>query len=370
MHDTECVSCIDNEPGLLNKYIELSEIESVIKSLANNKSLGVDGITYEFIKNAPISILTELCSLYNVVLHPGVFPSQWCEAIITPIHKKGPKTDPKNYRGISLLCTMGKVFTKNLNNRLTIWAEQNGKIDESQGAYRTGRSTVDHIFSLYAIIQKYLSKRRGRFYVAFIDFSCAFDSMPHLHLWYHLLQNGIHGRIITVIRSLYSCLKSCVKLPDGLTDFFTCTVGTRQGCMISPFLFILYVNKLINMLNEFHNPGLYIDETFSFDLLMYADDIALVNDTIGRLQKSINTLSTFCDCYGLKVNMSKTNVIVFRNGGPLRHNEHVFYRGEPITCVSYYKYLGILFSSRLCWTVPLQTLASQADKAIFKIVHY
>ena len=158
-----------------------------------------------------------------------------------------------------------------------------------------------------------------------------------------------------------------VKLPDGLTDFFTCTVGTRQGCLISTFLFILYVNELINTLNEFHNPGLYIDETFSFDLLMYADDIALVNDTIGRLQKSIDTLSTFCDRYSLKVNMSKTNVIVFRNGGPLRHNEHVFYRGEQITCVSYYKYLGILFSSRLCWTVPLQTLASQADKAIFKI---
>ena len=91
---------------------------------------------------------------------------------------------------------------------------------------------------------------------------------------------------------------------------------------------------------------------FSFDILMYADDIALVNDTIGRLQKSIDTLSTFCDRYGLKVNMSKTNVIDFMNGGPLRHNEHVFYRGEPITCVSYYNYLGILFSSRLCWTVP------------------
>ena len=95
-------------------------------------------------------------------------------------------------------------------------------------------------------------------------FRVPLTSMPHLHLWYRLLQNGIHGRIITVIRSLYSCLKSCVKLQDDLTDFFTCTVGTRQGCMISPFLCILYVNELINTLNEFHNPGLYIDETFLF----------------------------------------------------------------------------------------------------------
>ena len=92
-----------------------------------------------------------------------------------------------------------------------------------------------------------------------------------------------------------------------------------------------------------------------------------MNDTIGRLQNSIDILSTFCDKYGLKVNMSKTNVIIFRNGGPIRHNEHVFYGGDPILCVTYYKYLGMMFSSRLCWTVALQTLASQADKAIFKI---
>ena len=92
--------------------------------------------------------------------------------------KKGSKSEVKNYRGISLLCIMGKIFTKVLNNRLTRWADINGKIDESQGAYRTGRSTADHIFSLHAMIQRYLSQRGGRFYVAFIDFSCAFDSIP------------------------------------------------------------------------------------------------------------------------------------------------------------------------------------------------
>ena len=143
-----------------------------------------------------------------------------------------------------------------------------------------------------------------------------------------VIKDGIHGRIITVIRSLYSCLRSCVKVPEGLTEFFRCTVGTRQGCL----------------LDELGCPGMRIDEAFSnVSLLMYADDIALMNDTIGRLQNSIDILSTFCDKYGLKVNMSKTNVIIFRNGGPIRHNEHVFHRGAPILCVTYYKYLGMMF---------------------------
>ena len=128
--------------------------------------------------------------------------------------------------------------------------------------------------------------------------------------------------------------------------------------MISPLLFALYVNELAHMFREFHCPGIYIDNDFpTFNMLMY---------TICRLQSSIDILSTFCDRYGLKLNMSKT-VIVFRNGGPTRTNEHIYYRGEEITCVTHYKYLGILFSSRLCWTAATQTLASQAEKAIFKL---
>ena len=107
-------------------------------------------------------------------------------------------------------------------------------------------------------------------------------------------------------------------------------------------------------------------------MLMCAEDIALCNDTVGRLQRSIDILGIFCDKYGfLKVNMSKTNVIVFRNGGILRQNKKINYKGVQITCVTYmyYKYLGIMYSSRLhvCWTRANQTLASQADRAAFAI---
>ena len=87
---------------------------------------------------------------------------------------------------LSLLCTISKIVTKILNCRLVSWAELNELLDDSQGAYRKGRSTVDHIFTLYAIIQKYIRKSRGRFYVAFVDFSRAFDSVPHSILWYRL----------------------------------------------------------------------------------------------------------------------------------------------------------------------------------------
>ena len=86
--DADCLQCEENQPDILNQNIQLNEVESVLADLSNNKSPGLDGITYEFIKNAPNRIISAICSLYNLILHTGDFPKQWCDAIITPIHKK------------------------------------------------------------------------------------------------------------------------------------------------------------------------------------------------------------------------------------------------------------------------------------------
>ena len=102
-------------------------------------------------------------------------------------------------------------------------------------------------------------------------------------------------------------------------------------------------------------------------MLMYADDICIVNDTVGRIQNQLNVLSTFCCKYGLSVNLAKTKVVVFRNGGSLRGNERFYFNNVELECVGSYKYLGIIFTSKLCWTVPLQTLSSQADRALYTL---
>jgi len=266
-HDDACEPCISIEPDALNRVIEIDETISVIKNLKNCKQPGIDGLSYEFFKHCGDTMIKYMCVIFNAILNTGVYPIQWCEAIISPLHKKGSKSDVKKYRGLSLLCSISKMFTKILSNSLTAWAELNGILDESQGAYRKGRLTVDHIFSLYAIVKKYIRKRGGRFCVAFIDFSRAFDSVPYSVLWYRLLQNGIHGKILTVFRSMYSQLKSCVKTLNGLTYFFLCTVV-----------------KVVPR---------------------YADDIYIINDTVGRLQNQLNVLGEFCSKYGLSVTLSK-----------------------------------------------------------------
>jgi hypothetical protein len=360
IHDSECNMCLSNEPNLT-----LDEIAQVINNLPNNKSPGVDGLVYEMYKHASHILLQPLCILFNTILCSGQYPDSWCEAIISPIHKKGFTKRPIQ---LSLLCTISKIFMKILNNRMTTWAEENGKLDEGQSAYRKHRSTVDNMFTLYATVQKYLSKKSGRCYCVYVDFTQAFDTIPHLHLWFKLIRKGVHGKILVLLRKMYAKLKSCVKTISGLTEFFECTIGTRQGCMISPFLFILYIDELVDMLQNSGCSGVFINSQVpSLHIIMFADDVTILNDTIGRVQAQLNVLQQFSRNYGLKVNINKTKLMVFRNGGPLRRNEKLYFNGLLVESVTYYKYLGLIFSSRLSWSKTIKTLRQQAEKAIIAV---
>ena len=351
-------------PTVLNDIISCSDSIEVLRQLPLGKSPGIDGLQYEAYINSSDIMVEYLCKLFNVILRNGVYPDSWAMAMISPIHKKGDKSDVNNYRGISLLCTVSKIFTKILNIKMTTWVDINCKLDESQAAYRKGYSTIDHIFSLYCIAQKFTCRKGGRFYCAFVDFSKAFDSIPHSKLWYTLIKEGVHGNFLKVLMSMYSKLKSCIKTPLGITEHFQCILGTRQGCMISPLLFIIYLMELNKMLLNSNCPGIFLDNNYpDVHLLMYADDICIMADTVGRLQQQLNVLELFCKRYGMRVNLTKTNVIVFRNGGPLRKNEKFYYNNQQIETATYYKYLGTLFSSSLKWPACLNNLSQQASKA-------
>ncbi len=168
---------------------------------------------------------------------------------------------------------------------------------------------------------------------------------------------------------MYTKLKSCVQTEDGhLSAEFACNVGTRQGCMLSPFLFIFYLNELIQHVDDKNCQGIYLNESHpNVTLLLYADDLVIVGDHIGRVQKTLDALSEFCVKWGLKVNMSKTKCMVFRNGGIVKRNEHLYYNGIKLENVPYYKYLGVTMSTRLSWSPAQSTLAAQARKALFVI---
>ena len=298
-HDSCCNVCMSESVNVNDKLdsdISVQEVEDALNKVVNGKMPGLDGITNDILKHASIIVVPLLCKIFNKVLEPKYFPREWGNALIIPLHKKGSRDNPDNYRGIALLSCVGKNFTKILNNRLNDWAEENDKMYDIQAGFQKGKSTIDQIFIFQSIISKYISKKKGRFYSVFIDFSKAFDSIPHLHLFYSLLQENLHGRIFCVLRNMYDKLYSCIQSTDGsISTSFKCEIGTRQGCIISPFLFICYLNEFIKQVNKSDCKGIFVnDQNQCVNMLLYADDMVLFGDNVGHVQKLLNHLSIYC----------------------------------------------------------------------------
>ena len=171
----------------LNSPITPAEIEKCINKLKNSKSPGTDNIINEYIKQTKQLLLPVYTQLFNIILDTGIIPTSWVKGIIVPIYKnKGDSLDPGNYRPITLLSCLGKLFTAVLNDRPNIFLEENDILCENQAGFRKHYSTTDHILTLHSLIELFKYQKK-KIYCTFIDFSKAFDSVWRIGLWRKLL---------------------------------------------------------------------------------------------------------------------------------------------------------------------------------------
>ena len=170
-----------------------------------------------------------------------------------PIHKKDDRSKVENYRGITLLSALGKLCTSILNNRLCNYMVQKGILKPEQGGFRKMHGTVNSIFTLKMLIDKYVKskpqKHQSLLFSCFVDFRKTFDCIPRQKLFDELRKEGVQGRFLDVLISMYSNDKSAVKIDNKLTEAFTCFAGVKQGCMMSPTLFNFYLSDLPKFLN-------------------------------------------------------------------------------------------------------------------------
>ena len=372
--DKNCDQCnrTDQENYIssdVNAEILTREVEEQIENSKNSKAADFDRVPNEVLELAKNALSALLTNLFNAMFDICYFPAAWAKGIICSIFKGGIKNNPGNYRSISLLSCIIKIFTGITNKRLVNWTEKRKLFGCSQAGFREGKGTVDHIFVLRALAERYLSRKRGKFYCCFVDFSKAFDTVNRKYLIYCLIQNGLHGKFLKIIRSIYKRVEAAVRINQSITDFFLFKLGVRQGCLISPRLFIIFIKELEKELKNSNCRGISLASAVGIFLLMYADDIALIADTSVELQRKLKALESFCQKWGMEVNLAKTKIIVFRNGGKLSSKEKFLYSGKTIDIVTHYKYLGIVFNSRLTWGHAIKELAGKANKAVSMIRH-
>ena len=155
---------------------------------------------------------------------------------IVNIFKKGDREDPGNYRGITLLSVVGKVFCKILNNRLVQCLDKEGALHEGQAGFRLNRGCMDNVYTLNEIVQGRLREDK-KTYVFFLDIQKAYDTVWHDGLWYKLWDMGVKGRMWRVIKKMYMSSRSAVLLEGEKSDSFNVDQGVAQGCSLSPYYF-------------------------------------------------------------------------------------------------------------------------------------
>ncbi|CAG4937562.1 unnamed protein product [Colias eurytheme] len=223
-------SVTDSEP--IPKIL-VKETIRAINTQKMDKTPGADQITNELLKSTTSVIAPILTDIFNNIIDSEIIPADWTKSTITLLHKKGDKGDIGNYRPISLMSNVYKVFSKIILSRITATLDANQP--KEQAGFRSKYSTIDHIHVLRQVLQKY-NEYNKIYYLGFVDYNKAFDSLEHDYIWEALNIQGIHGKYIRILQNIYSRSTAQVRL-ESMGDIFPIERGVRQGDPISPKLF-------------------------------------------------------------------------------------------------------------------------------------
>ncbi len=343
----------------------LDEVQDAIKKMKNNKAAGPDGIPAEVLKKGGPDLLKHIHALFLKIWEEEEIPAQLRDALIVSIYKKGDKADCGNYRGISLLSTIGKALARVLANRLTPLSES--ILPESQSGFHPNRGTTDMIFTTRQLQEK-CREQNLSLYMAFIDLTKAFDSVNRQTLWLVLAKIGCPEKYIRILRLLHDNMSATVLSGSGdETEPFRVDTGVKQGCVIAPTLFSIFVAAILHLTSKHLPQGINImyrtdgqllnisrfrakgkTTTISIMELQYADDNALVALSEEDIQC---TLSIFAKAYkqlGLAINIKKTQILHQPppNSSTPVLPPNISIDNTSLENVDHFPYLGSLLSSK------------------------
>ena len=354
------------ELEIINSNFTEEEIIRAINYLRNNKSPGLDGIPAEIIKQCKNSLANHIADAFNYIIEKREFPKSWSEGVRSAVFKSGKINNVENYRGITILPILEKIFEISVYKRLKFVNEAFNKIDESNGGFLPGRRTADNLFILQGIIQKQLIIGKSVI-LCFVDFSKAFDLVNRNILFYKIMKSGWYGKVIDTLRSLYSHTSYRVKKNGWISFLIKNVLGVNQGGVASGLLFRKYLSDLSDYLNS--KFGICVGKIIIMHIL-WADDLVLITDEENGMQRHLDGLLEFCKNNLAIVNEIKTKCMAF---GKIKQVTITF-NGKIIEQVDRYKCLGNVISpiSR-CNGDPFkfnaEYLCDKARKAIYAMSH-
>lgn len=336
------------------------EVREAMHSLKGGKSPGVDNVPAELLKHGGDATTKAFTTLCQKIWEEKKWPKEWAQSIIIPLPKKGNLRQCQNYRTISLISHPSKVMLRIILNRLKPIAEE--LLAEEQAGFRAGRSTVEQIFNCRVMIEKHLEHQR-QLYHNFIDFKKAFDRVWHDGLWQVMRSFNIEEGLIQMVAALYKNASSAVLLNNQLGEFFAMTIGVRQGCLLSPILFNIFLEKIMQDTLHNHLTSISIGGRPLCNL-RFADDIDLMAGSNNELQDLTDRLSRRAGAYGMEISSEKSKVMIISTTDS---SSNIVMNGQKLEEVNSFKYLGATLTRDGCCTAEIRIRIGMATSAMSRL---
>ena len=332
-----------NVPDDLNVRVSPAEIQSACVALKPNKACGEDGIYAEHLKYASPRLHSLLASCFTGFFVHGFLPDSMISVLLAPVvkDKAGKITSKDNYRPIALASIVSKALERILLTRL----EEFLTTQDNQFGFKKSHGTDQCIFVLKELVESY-RVAGGSVFLCFLDASKAFDRVDHSILFDKLHKRNVPGYITRILAYWYAKQTMRVRWGNVLSAEFNVTNGVRQGGILSPYLFNVYVDDLSQALNS-HKIGCYINNKL-VNHIMYADDLCVLAPSAAGLSKLLRVCEDFGTSHKVKYNSSKSAILLCRSDLLKGVQMPVFsLAGEQLHEVSKIKYLGHFLSNDL-----------------------
>ena len=376
------LDAIDRLPQMpvLDEPPLLEELSKAIDQLPSGKAAGKDSIPAEVLKSGKSSLLVPLHKRLTQCWLEGSVPQDTKDAnIVTLFKNKGDRHDCNNYRGISPLSIVGKLFARIVLHRLETLAKR--IYPESQRGFRSKRSTVDMIFSVRQLQEK-CREQNQPLYLAFIDLTKAFDLVSRAGLFSMLPLIGCPPKLLSIVKSFHVGMRGTVQFDGDISSDFEVKSGVKQGCVLAPILFGIFFSLLLKHAFKSSTDGVYLHSrsdghlfnisrfraksktrTVNIRDLLYADDAALVSHSEDGLQRLLDRLSNSCDQFGLTTSLKKTQVM----GQATPAQPLLKINGENLEVVHQFQCLGSTMTDTLSLDVEISKRMGLAFTTLSKL---
>ena len=342
------------------RLVDSHNIKQIIKGIKTSRSNGHDGISSELLKLISNDIADSITLIINQSLKSGIFPNQLKIAKVTPIYKKDDKKIITNYRPISVLPVVSKVFETVIHEQLSDYFLSNNLFSAQQYGFRKNSSAE---LAALELIDRLLAQLKNHkipinFY---IDLTKAFDSLNHDILLDKLSYYGVNGTAKTLLKSYLSDRKQYVKIDEVKSSIQSIKTGVPQGSIVGPLLFNIFINDIIKSSKK-------------FNFILYADDTTLnstvdnFGNTTDEIQSSIiSELQTICkwlDLNKLCLNVNKSKFMLFHMPQRVTPLLHFELNGSPIEYIQEFNFLGLTLDSSLSFKFHLTKIGNKISRVI------